>query len=914
MAGRRQDLETRLIAKDDASKVIDKVAGELDALEKRDTTIELDADDQASPEIRSLSQLLAGLSDEDKTIVLNAKAQNAERTIAGILRSLTRVDQMDDQDIEVRVTALGDARAELDRIQAELRDIDGTTADVDVDVEARGLDDVMDKLGQIPGLAGEVASSLGPQGAIAGGLAALVTAAVNVANEFATAATEVRTMSQLTGATSEEASRLQAVWKTTGADINDLNDVILQMIGVLESSPELAAQLGVNIQDGATGVERFTEVMEKLRDFTGDASERAVLLSKLLGEEGARQGAKLLAVVDDIDAAMGRVSEGQVISDEELAKAEDVAKRSAEVAAAWEAVKLDLGEIVAGPMADFLGQVTGTLSGLSALVSGEAFKPEFWEGARQGGTDLLGIADEGLRKEQERRRNADEVNDAVRAAIDLAKRRGRVEEDAAARLAIAQGRQTGGLIAKQEQLTKEEQARLALAQSRLIAYRDVLVAQAETNELALEFAAAMEEAAINVANAEGDMLDLAGTFEQLGTRQDAISALFDLKNAPLDAKGEIRDIELAIRDLSDVAEGIDLSKGLDRLKADPLLDAIDGLRPQIQAKITDAFSTGGADAARVMALEYIAQVAAELGISSLDAATLLGLEDLEALIHVAIEQTSLANAQAQLNILTGLGGETPLTASIALALQAGTITPRQAQLLVQDALRDAGVEVPAELAVTGAKPGALARAQRALQGEADENPTEQKINPTAPTKAELEAALAIVQDFYDQNQAILPVKPVIGDYVYPPGLIPGGGGGGGGGGGSGLLSATPMAAGAVPMAGPTLPTLMLPVAAPRAATVQPLIVHQTINAGGGRRPVRRRPGDGRRHPPGGPDHAEEPVMAAPAFEFTDRATPIVQMGRVRAPHSATLWGTAQWGVARWGGGGLGAGDLDRPDL
>ena len=348
----------------------------------------------------------------------------------------------------------------------------------------------------------------------------------------------------------------------------------------------------------------------------------------------------------------------------------------------------------------------------------------------------------------------------------------------------------------------------------------------ESKQFVLDYADAIKEAALNVAETEGDLRDLAGTFEQLGVRQDALGALFDLKNAPLDAKGEIRDIELAIRDLSDVAKDIDLSKGLDRLKADPVLDAIDALRPQIQSKITDAFSAGGPQAARVMALEYIAKVADELGISSLDAAKLLGLEDLEALIHVAIEQTSLANAQAQLALLTGLPGADPLyAASIQLALDAGTITPKQAQLLIQDALGAAGVEIPAPL-VPHTKPGAMRRAREALQGEADANPVEQPLEPM-PTG--LPETWAAVQDYYDKHPATIPVKPVIGDYVYPAGLIPGGGGGGGG--GAGLLSASPMAAGVTPMAGPTLPTLMLPVAAPARAQAPTVNVYQTFQAG-----------------------------------------------------------------------------------
>ena len=822
MAGRRQDLETRLIAKDDASKVIDRVAGELDDLEKRDTSIDLTAEDHASDDVKSLSQLLAGLSDEDKTVVLNAKVSDAERNIDRILRSLRDVDKMDQQEIDVRVEMLGDVRAELDRVQTELRDLDGSTADVTVDVEARGLDGVMDKLESLPGLAGEVASSLGPGGAIVGALGAVAGAAAGVANEFANAATEARTMATLTGATVEDASRLQAVWKTTGADVNDLNDVILQMIGVLQTSPELAEQLGINIEDGATGVERFVQVMEKLRDFTGDASEKAVLLSQLLGEEGARQGAKLLTVVDDIAASMDHLSDGQFMTDEEAAKADKLARETAEMSANWDAIKQDLGEIVAGPMADFLEQVTGVLGGLEVLVSGEAFKPEFWEGAKRGGTDLLGIADEGLRREQERRRNADEINDVIRAGIELATRKGRAEEDAAARLAIAQGRETEGVLAKQEKLTKDEEARLGMALGRLAAYRDVQAAQAETNALALEFVEAMEAAAINVADAEGDMRDLAGVFSQMGKREDALQRVFDLGNAPLDAEGRVRDIELAIDDLSTAAEGIDLSEGLDpsNVKADALLDAIDSLRPQIQERVISAFSTGGPEAATKLAQDYIAQVAAQLGISEIEAAELLGMTDVQALVTVAIEQKSLANAQAQLDILTGLGGQTPLTASIALGLQAGTITPRQAKILIQEQLAGAGVEIPAELLVTP-RPGALRRAREALQEETDANPVKQPVE-VKDLPAAAESIVAGPQP-HGWPTIEVPVKPVIvGGYSYLTG------------GGAGTLAAGTTAgpslygATAVPTAGPTLPTLMLPVAAP-AQQQQPIVINNVIN-------------------------------------------------------------------------------------
>ena len=80
MANRVVELVTRLIARDDASKVIEHVADDLDKLEKRkDVEIGIKADDKASDQVRELDRRLEGLSDEDKTIVLKAQADGRRR-------------------------------------------------------------------------------------------------------------------------------------------------------------------------------------------------------------------------------------------------------------------------------------------------------------------------------------------------------------------------------------------------------------------------------------------------------------------------------------------------------------------------------------------------------------------------------------------------------------------------------------------------------------------------------------------------------------------------------------------------------------------------------------------------------------------------------------------------------------------
>lgn len=251
-------------------------------------------------------------------------------------------------------------------------------------------------------------------------------------------------------------------------------------------------------------------------------------------------------------------------------------------------------------------------------------------------------------------------------------------------------------------------------------------------------AEAMEQWAIQVQGAEGALRELDDVFSGIGIRADALTQLFDLGNAPLDAAAQVRDIGIAIGELSDVAKGVhpmDIVAG--NVKADPLLDAIDALRPDVQAKVVEAFSAGGPEAATALASSYIDQVTAELGgkMTREDVARLLGLENIEATVAVALEMSAVETARRQLAILTGLNGETPWSASIALALDAGTITGEQAQALIQERLAGAGVRVPSELQVD------TAAAEETVAGfAAGDQPaaTVEVIGDTAPAAEEVE--------------------------------------------------------------------------------------------------------------------------------------------------------------------------------
>src|SRR5207253_1888088 len=83
----------------------------------------------------------------------------------------------------------------------------------------------------------------------------------------------------------------------------------------------------------------------------------------------------------------------------------------------------------------------------------------------------------------------------------------------------------------------------------------------------------------------------------------------------------------------DEAKGVKVGEILaGNMKADEVLDALDGLRPQIQAKVADAFAAGGPEAATAVADDYVNQIVKALGgkLTADQVKELLGLSDLQA--------------------------------------------------------------------------------------------------------------------------------------------------------------------------------------------------------------------------------------------------------------------------------------------
>lgn len=267
---------------------------------------------------------------------------------------------------------------------------------------------------------------------------------------------------------------------------------------------------------------------------------------------------------------------------------------------------------------------------------------------------------------------------------------------------------------------------------------------------------AAKEHAIALSEANGELADITSAFAEIGRRGDAISAVFDLGNAPLDAASATRDITEAIGGLKEAAKGVKVGDILaGNMKGDAVLDALDGLRPQIQAKVAEAFSAGGPEAATAVADDYVNQIVASLGgkLTADQVKELLGLSDLEATVAVALDMSTAARVRQQLAVLTGISGETPLTASIALALDAGTISPEAAEVLVRAQLGQAKVTLPTD--VTPPTPEQIAEAGAFVSANAEP--------ATLPTALDTKGATSDLHGFTGDVKDTKAVVPLDAD-------------------------------------------------------------------------------------------------------------------------------------------------------
>ena len=603
---------------------------------------------------------------------------------------------MADKELRVHLKADDDiskaaksAKSELDRIPDKV----STTLDVD----SSGLDDLSGKLGDLPGLVGDIAGKMAGPGGIAAAAGLAGAAVFDLAQGFADAAVEARVTADLTGASIEDASRLQAVWKQSGADINDLNDVLLQMNGVLQTSPDLARQIGVNLKDGADVGSRFVEVVGKIQSSTLGASDKAQLMSQMFGEEGVRQVAKLTASIDGpLSQAIEDVSESQIISEEEEARAKRLTEQTRKLNTEWQNLKMTLGEAFVGPVTTSIEKTLAPLEGLKAVLGGDWSRvfdtsgTDAWRASLEGGVAALEAADfaggEFGRK----------VGPAIEgASIAMAGMTGAVEEGADAIKEADENTASYGRSiretaeAARDLMNAEQEAadtRRAMVDAEFAyrdAQRDVVTAIEDTSKAleesapaTLAGAAALDEFAQTTAAAadaavawQAEQLATSGATQSAADAQSAWNA--DMLNSARNLSGPMRQ---AIVDYIAKINGIPPEK-VSEILANPDYVTIDAANAAIDKAAAD-------ETARITAEAETAQAAREL-------------DEIAARKRTAVIQATVAYRE---NVRLGGGvGMSPAMAPAAVGPQATATIP---VAVPAAALAPITVKVPATITPT----------------------------------------------------------------------------------------------------------------------------------------------------------------------------------------------------------------------
>lgn len=181
------DLELRIIANDEAGKVIDRVAEKAEKLEKLDPEIEISADGgKAEKEVKSIAERLEGLTERQQELVIKAQITSAESDIKRLERSFKDFKSMTDDEVQIRLIALDNATADLDEARKLSDDLDAKKVEIEVDVDVNGggrqalgdldskLHDVRDSGDQsrsvLANMAGNTAQDLGEVGGVVGSL------------------------------------------------------------------------------------------------------------------------------------------------------------------------------------------------------------------------------------------------------------------------------------------------------------------------------------------------------------------------------------------------------------------------------------------------------------------------------------------------------------------------------------------------------------------------------------------------------------------------------------------------------------------------------------------------------------------------------------------------------------------------
>lgn len=346
--------------------------------------VEITASDEATPTIERLERKIDGLEADEARITVSA---NTERLTAQLDAARQKLDGLEGDEATVQARLVGNLETSLEQADALLRELDGKTGTVRinaVDKASKDLDQVNAKMRQLDGETAKVrTTATGIAGGVAGGigLAALPATIFAAAQEASQLAIEVDTLAGLTGATVEDASRLAGVFAAANVESSDLADIMLNVNSVLRENPDLAKELGVDIENNTSLIKTFVEAVDGVSAAYDNAGDRAVAASTLFGEEGVRQvGAVTRALETDLGTALEEF-EGPIVTEESVENARKVNAELLETKQHIQEISLALLPIINGLLGGTVQYFQAVAGAGAAVANAGGATRRFVEGA-----------------------------------------------------------------------------------------------------------------------------------------------------------------------------------------------------------------------------------------------------------------------------------------------------------------------------------------------------------------------------------------------------------------------------------------------------------------------------------------------------------------------------------------------------
>lgn len=461
-------------------------------------------------------------------------------------------------------------------------------------------------------------------------------------------------------------------------------------------------------------LERFTEATKEGGDALGDYNAKLEETGEVLAVTGQKAGpawARILPGLGDVTGGLGFLGKfGEIVENilPLLNEAGISSERWVEVVTSKEPTKamdafreqVRASNLSAEEQADILIAARSAQEDYAKSVAGSEEANRFFASTVGSVNDLLRRSKDPL----------DQYADKWRILFDdLADGKDDSQETAAAIDFLSQKLN----ISKQAVIDLVNQHFDQVLQDQAKAAEENAQAVADAADALEEWGQTLQDQLIGIGDFGQAVADMTGFFATGQRALDAIGKAFALENAPLDQAEQIAEFNDQLRDLVEFTKGLEKVDLAAVFKLDPanintsdFIAKIRSLRGSVQTEISEAFAAAGGGEAGALAGAQAAQGFVDQIFTGLHGALpkekileLLGIDDLNLVFKVAIDQQSLATANEILAAFVQIPGVDPLLAfQLRVGLAAGTLKPGDVLTIINDQLKNMdAAQIPSSL-------------------------------------------------------------------------------------------------------------------------------------------------------------------------------------------------------------------------